>query len=111
VHSALFNLGRLEEADDEYRTIIGLAPRAAAHAATAVQVRSLTHRNRFAEAIGLGLQSLRDSGISVPAEEQRLLGEIDDAFETVYRWLQDSDVADDLARTMCHSANARGTAL
>ena len=96
-HSALFNLGRLDEADDEYRTIIGLAPGASSHAATAVQVRSLTHRNRFAEAIGLGLRSLRDGGVTVPAEE-RLIGEIDDGFESVYRWLQEGEAADDLAR-------------
>jgi signal transduction histidine kinase len=96
-HSALFNLGRLEEADDEYRTIIGLAPGASARRATAVQVRSLTHRNRFAEAIELGLRSLRDCGITVPAEERRL-GEIDAAFAAVHQWLQDTDVADDLAR-------------
>jgi predicted ATPase/signal transduction histidine kinase len=96
-HSALFNLGRLEEADDEYRTIIGLAPGAPSHAATTVQVRSLTHRNRFAEAIGLGVRSLGDCGVTVPSEKRRL-GEIDAAFETVYQWLQDSDIADDLAR-------------
>jgi predicted ATPase/signal transduction histidine kinase len=96
-HSALFNLGRLEEADDEYRTIVAVAPGAAASAATAVQVRSLTSRNRFAEAIGLGLQSLRDCGITVPAEE-RLLGEINEAFETVFGWLQNTDATVDLAR-------------
>jgi hypothetical protein len=96
-HSALFSLGRLEEADDEYRTIIELSSGEPAPAATAVQVRSLTYRNRFAEAIELGLRSLRECGITVPAEERRL-GEIDDTFETVYQWLQDSEAADDLAR-------------
>ena len=61
-HAALFSLGRLEEADEEYRTIEGLCPTALDRAdATAVQVHSLTHRNRFAEAIGLGLESLRES--------------------------------------------------
>jgi signal transduction histidine kinase len=77
--------------------ITGLRPRAGARAATMVQVRSLTYRNRFTEAIGLSLRSLRDCGITVPAEG-RLLGEIDDAFETVYRWLQDGKAVDDLAR-------------
>jgi hypothetical protein len=96
-HSALFNLGRLEEADDEYRAITRLRPGTAARAATAVQVRSLTHRSRFAEAVGLGVQSLRECGIAVPAEE-RLLGEIDNAFETVYEWLQNGEAAADLAR-------------
>ena len=96
-HSALFSLGRLEEADDEYRTITELSSGEAARAATSVQVRSLTYRDRFAEAIGLGVQSLRECGITVPAEQRRL-GEIDDAFETVYQWLQDSEAADDLVR-------------
>ena len=46
-HAALYSLGRLEEADEEYRTIEGLRPTALERAdATAVQVRSLTHRNR-----------------------------------------------------------------
>ena len=60
-HAALYSLGRLEEADEEYRAIGGLCPTALDRAdATAVQVRSLTHRNRFAEAIELGLESLRE---------------------------------------------------
>ena len=96
-HSALFSLGRLEEADDEYRAITDLRPGDAARAAAMVQVRSLTYRNRFSEATELGLRSLHGCGITVPAPE-RLPGEIDDAFETVYRWLQDSEAADDLAR-------------
>ena len=96
-HAALYNLGRLEEADDEYRTIVELAPGVPSHGATAVQVRSLTYRNRFAEAIGLGVRSLGDCGFTVPSEQRRLV-EIDAAFESVYRWLEDTDVADDLAR-------------
>ena len=60
-HAALYSLGRLDEADEEYRTIEELCPTALERAdATAVQVRSLTHRNRFAEAIELGLESLRE---------------------------------------------------
>ena len=48
-HGALYSLGRLEEADEEYRTIEGLCPTALRRAdATAVQVHSLTHRSRFA---------------------------------------------------------------
>ena len=70
-HAALYGLGRLEEADEEYRTIEGLCPAVLDRAdATAVQVRSLTHRTRFAEALGLGLKSLRELGITVPAADQ-----------------------------------------
>ena len=55
-HAALYGLGRLEEADEEYQTIEGLCPTVLQRAdATAVQVLSLTHRTRFADAIGLGI--------------------------------------------------------
>src|ERR1700761_250326 len=48
-HAALYSLGRLEEADGEYRAVKGLCPAATDRAdATAVQVRSLTLRKRFA---------------------------------------------------------------
>ena len=61
-HAALYSLGRLEEADEEYRTIEELCPTAMERAdATCVQVRSLTHRNRFTEAVSLGIDSLRES--------------------------------------------------
>ena len=62
-----------------------------------VQVSSLTHRNRFAEAIGLGLDSLRELGITVPAAD-RLPAELDHQFDHLYRWLDHTDAADDLAR-------------
>jgi signal transduction histidine kinase len=96
-HSALFNLGRLEEADKEYRVIMGLAPGTVGRTATAVQVRSLTARNRFVEAIQLGIGVLRESGITVPAEAL-LRGEVNEAFETVYRWLALEEADADLAR-------------
>ena len=97
-HGALFSLGRLEEADEEYRAIEGLCSTALQRAdATVVQVRSLTHRNRFTEAISLGLESLRELGFSVPAAD-RLSSEVDDQFNYLYRWLDHSDTAEDLAR-------------
>jgi signal transduction histidine kinase len=95
---ALFSLGRLEEADEEYRTIKSLRPTALLAAeATAMQVRSLTHRTRFVEAIELGLESLRDYGISVPPADQRP-AELDHGFDRLYRWLDHTDASDDLAR-------------
>ena len=97
-HAALYGIGRLDEADEEYRTIERLCPTALHRAdATAVQVRSLTHRNRFAEALGLGLDSLRELGITVPAAD-RLAAELDHQFDYLYRWLDHTDSADDLAR-------------
>jgi signal transduction histidine kinase len=97
-HAALYGLGRLEEADEVYAAIEELSATAMQRAdATAVQVRSLTHRNRFAEAIGLGIESLRELGIAVPAAD-RLPTDLDRQFGHLYRWLDHTDDADDLAR-------------
>src|SRR3954468_24522601 len=98
-HAALVRAGRLEEADEEYRTIEGLGPTALDRAAaTAVQVSSLTHRNRFADAVALGNERLRELGVAVPAAD-RLPAELDHhQFDRLYRWLDHSEAADDLAR-------------
>ena len=74
-HAALYGLGRLEEADEEYRTIEGLSATALDRAtATVVQVRSLTHRKRFAESIRLGIGSLGELGIAVAAADRSTRG-------------------------------------
>ena len=97
-HAALFSIGRLDEADEEYRTIARLCSTALQRAdATCVQVLSFTHRNRYAEALGLGLDSLRELGIDVPAADA-LAAELDSQFDYLYRWLDHTDAADDLAR-------------
>jgi signal transduction histidine kinase len=97
-HTALYCLGRLEEADEEYRTIERLCPAVLDRAdATQVQVRSVTHRVRFAEALRLGLESLRELGITVPATD-RLAAELDHQFGYLYQWLDHTEPADDLTR-------------
>jgi signal transduction histidine kinase len=97
-HAALFSLGRLEEADEEYRRIEELCPTAFDRAdATAVQVRSLSHRTRFAEAIELGLGTLGECGITVPAAGGFSAG-LDDKFDRLFRWLDSTGPAEDLAR-------------
>jgi signal transduction histidine kinase len=97
-HTALYCLGRLEEADEVYATIERLCPAVADRAdATAVQVRSVTHRTRFAEAVGLGRQALRELGIAVPAAD-RLAADLDYQFGYLYQWLDHTEAADDLAR-------------
>ena len=97
-HAALYGLGRLEEADEVYRTIENLCPAVPDRAdATAVQVRSVTHRNRFAEALGLGLEALRELGITVPAAD-RLAAELDHQFGYWYQWLDHTEAVGDLAR-------------
>ncbi|WP_433462033.1 AAA family ATPase [Spirillospora sp. CA-128828] len=97
-HAALFNLGRLDEADQEYRTIEGLCTTTLERAdATCVQMLNLTHRKRFADAVVLGIESLRELGIAVPAAD-RLANELDGQFDYLYRWLDHTEAADDLAR-------------
>jgi signal transduction histidine kinase len=97
-HAALYGLGRLDEADEEYRTIGRLRPTALQCAGpAAAQVKSLTYRNRFAEAVGLGIESLRELGIDAPAAD-RLPAELEQLFAQMYAWLDHTDPADDLAK-------------
>ncbi|WP_238005413.1 AAA family ATPase [Dactylosporangium sp. AC04546] len=97
-HAALYSIGRLDEADEEYHTIEGLGGTAMQLVdATCVQLRSLTHQNRFAEAIGLGIESLRELGLPVPAAD-RLPAEADRQADLLYRWLDHTDDPDELTR-------------
>ena len=96
-HAALYCLGRLDETDEVYRTIAGLCPTVLGRAdATALQVTGLTHRNRLTEAIELSLESLRELGIAVPPAD-RISAEVEHQFDYLYRWLDHTDAADDLA--------------
>jgi hypothetical protein len=96
--AALYGLGRLEEGDEEYQTIRRLGATALQRAeATAVQVLSLTHRTRFTEAADLGLESLRELGITAPAAEQ-LSAELGQHFGHLQRWLDQTEGTDYLAR-------------
>ena len=63
-----------------------------------MQVRSLTHRNRFAEAIALGLRVAARAAASPSRRADRLPAELDHQFDHLYRWLDHTDAADDLAR-------------
>jgi predicted ATPase/signal transduction histidine kinase len=90
-HAALYCLGRLEQADEEYRAVEELCTTAMQRAdATCVQVRSLTHRKSLAEAIDLGMRCLRELGITVPAAD-RLPAELDRQFDYLYRWLEHTE--------------------
>lgn len=97
-HAALYSIGSLEEADEEYRSIVRLSPTALQRAdATSVQVHSLTHRNRLAEALRLGLDSLLELGIIVPPAD-RLPAELERQFDFLYRWLDQTTAVDDRTR-------------
>jgi predicted ATPase/signal transduction histidine kinase len=96
-HAALYSLGRFLEADEEYRTIERLTPAVTQRAAAvAVQIKSLTQRTRFAEALALGIGALREFGITVPADE--LSADLDRQFGYLYRWLRHTEAVDDLTR-------------
>ena len=97
-HAALYSMGRLEEADEEYRAIEALCPDPIELAkATAVQVHSLTHAKRLPEAIALGLDVLHELGVAVPSTEG-MLAELDEQFEYLLGWLDATEPDDDLAR-------------
>ncbi|MGO9355988.1 MAG: AAA family ATPase [Mycobacterium sp.] len=97
-HGALYGMGRLDEAEEEYRAIEALCRDPIDLAgATAVQVRSLTHANRLPEAIELGRRLLRELGIAVPTPE-RLPAELDSQFAHVFRWLDATEAVDDMTR-------------
>ena len=96
--NALFCLGRLEEADEDYGIVERLSTAAMQRVdATCVQVVSLTNRKLYAEAIALAVEALRELGITVPAAD-RLPELLDHYFDYLYRWLDNTDATDDLAR-------------
>jgi diguanylate cyclase (GGDEF)-like protein len=96
--TALFGLGRLDEADEVYRVIDGLATDPVQRTeATLVQVSSLANRSRPAEAIALGIDVLGRLGIAMPPPE-RIEAEVDRGLDALYRWLDQTSEADDLDR-------------
>ncbi|XVV15006.1 AAA family ATPase [Actinoplanes sp. CA-131856] len=97
-HAALFSLGRLEAADDDYRVLEELAASVLDRpAATALQVTGLTHRNRFPEAIDLAVRSLRECGIDVPGADE-MPAAVDRQFARLYEWLDSPDSAAEATR-------------
>ena len=97
-HAALYSLGRLDEADSDYRIIHRLGGTVLQRVdATCVQVRSLTSRKLLTEAVELAVGALGDLGVSLP--DSGVLPELlARYFDYLYRWLDHTDVADDLAR-------------
>ncbi|MEJ3749267.1 diguanylate cyclase [Actinomycetes bacterium KLBMP 9797] len=96
--AALYGLGRLDEADEVYQVIDGLATDPVQRTeATLVQVASLANRSRPGEAIALGIDVLGRLGIAMPPPE-RIDAEVDRGLDALYRWLDQTSEADDLAR-------------
>ena len=98
-HAALYSLGRLDEADEEYRTIDGAVPhRAGARGrdggagAQPDPPKPLRRGDRARP----GVAARARHRPSRPPD--RLAAELDRQFEHLYRWLDHTDAADDLAR-------------
>src|SRR4051794_12954920 len=94
--TALYSLGRLDEADEQYRAIEDLRPDVVHRAAAAaVQVHTLTHRGRVTEAVELAVGLLRELGIAVPEapDDQDVAQQL----LHLHRWLE-SEPAHDLTR-------------
>ena len=97
-HATLYSLGRLDEADEDYRIIDRLGGGVLQRVdATCVQVRSLTARKLLSEAVELAVSSLLELGVTRP-DSGALPELLARYFDYLYRWLDDTDVADDLAR-------------
>lgn len=101
-HQALYNLGRLAEADVAYQHLADLTidPLALAEAAQ-VQISSLANQDRPHEAVDLGLRLLCQLGLPPPDDPATLASEIDQALDALYQWITESNVDDDLHRPEC----------
>jgi hypothetical protein len=96
-HSALFSLGLFDDADEDFAALAAMCPTALVRpVATALQIRSLTHRGRLAEAIELAIGALRDCGLDVPGPDD-LDAQLERRFPILLRWLDETDAAVDLA--------------
>ncbi|GHJ44626.1 serine/threonine protein kinase [Catellatospora sp. TT07R-123] len=97
-HAALYGLGRLDEADEVYRTVEQLCADPADLAdAALVRVLSLTNQGRAAQAVELGVQMLDRLGIHAPPRE-RMDDQIESDLDRLGRWLDHGDVDTDLAK-------------
>ncbi|WP_242424718.1 AAA family ATPase, partial [Frankia sp. EI5c] len=97
-HAALYNLGRLEEADAAYEEVVRRCDDPVrCTPPTVLQLGSLTIRGRTAEATRLGLELVRRLGIHVP-EPAELAAATDRRLDDLHRWLERTDEADDLGR-------------
>jgi diguanylate cyclase (GGDEF)-like protein len=96
-HSALYSLGRLDEADEVYRSIDGRSadPLKLVDAAC-VQVCSLTNRLRPQEAISLGFTVLSQLGFAVPSNDVH--AQLSQRVDAMRDWIAGVSVAEDLGR-------------
>ncbi|GLY98565.1 serine/threonine protein kinase [Actinoplanes sp. NBRC 103695] len=98
-HGSLTGAGRLDEADAVFAWLTRLSTDPSATAeASATQITSLTSRGRMADAVDLGLATLRSLGLEVPSEPAELGAGVADGLTELYALAAGSTAADDLAR-------------
>jgi diguanylate cyclase (GGDEF)-like protein len=96
-HSALYSLGRLDEADVVYEAIDRCwADPLQLAAAACVQVCSLTNRVRPHEAVALGFTVLSQLGLAVPSDDVQ--AQLSQRVDAMYDWITAVPVAEDVAR-------------
>jgi diguanylate cyclase (GGDEF)-like protein len=97
-HSALFRLGRLDEADEVYQHVISLSTSPYDRVeATRAQIASLTNRNRPEEAIELGWGLLSQLGWAMPSTND-VNSRIDHEVDWCCHWINETSESDDLSR-------------
>jgi diguanylate cyclase (GGDEF)-like protein len=108
-HSALYSLGRLDEADEVYRRIerrcadpLDLVD------AACIQIPSVTNRGRLADALAVGFALLGRLGFAPPGDD--LAAEVDQRLDAMYRWADRMSVAEDVARPEATDPCARAAA-
>ena len=96
-HAALYNLGRLDDADAVYRSIERrCADPLDLVEAACLQVASLTNRNRAADAVTFGFGILGRLGFTVPGEDIR--AQVERRLDGVTAWIDRASVAADVRR-------------
>ncbi|MDQ1295149.1 MAG: hypothetical protein QG608_3034 [Actinomycetota bacterium] len=107
-HSALFSLGRLEEADMVFERLRQLTEEPFDFAkALWLQVSSLINRDRPSEAIDLGLDLLARLGLTMPSDPAELLSTVAELKRDFERWIDETVLEDDLARPEYDSQELR----
>ncbi len=96
-HAALYNLGRLDEADVVYGSIERrCADPLDLVEAACLQVASLTNRNRSPDAVAFGFGMLGRLGYTVPGEDIR--AQVQQRLDGVNAWIDRASVAEDVRR-------------
>jgi diguanylate cyclase (GGDEF)-like protein len=88
--TALYSLGRLDEADEAYKSVKLCADPLGRTDATCVQISSFTNRGRLQDALALGLELLGDLGYPIPPMST-LDDEVERGLPELYLWANDSD--------------------